>query len=368
MTGIQKDAIEAVGELFITGLSGFEVSDETAQFLRQAKIGGVLLFAHNYENPAQVAELTNQIQESRTHLPLWVSVDHEGGRVQRFKKGFTRIPDGAAIGSTQSPQLAFEISELIARELKAVGINLNFCPVADIATNPKNPVIGNRSFGSTPDLVGKMVSAVVRGHLTQGVQPCLKHFPGHGDTSTDSHYALPRIDTPLEILKEREFIPFTKGMRSKCPMIMSAHILNCQLDGQWPATLSSHILQDILRGELGYTGVIISDDMEMKAMADHFGAKEAPVRALQAGCDLLIYRTEAACRLAYEGVIQALENQTLDPAIVLDSIHRVRTLKKKAFPKYQPIVVAQVGRHLNLPEYQDVIEKIEAKSRTSLPI
>jgi beta-N-acetylhexosaminidase len=151
-----------------------------------------------------------------------------------------------------------------------------------------------------------MVSAMIRGHLTQEVQPCLKHFPGHGDTSTDSHFALPRIDTSLEVLREREFVPFIKGIRSKCPLIMSAHILNSKLDGKYPATLSNRVLQDILRGELGYRGVVVSDDMEMKAMTDHFGAKEAPVRAIQAGCDLLLYRTEEACRLAYEGVIQAL--------------------------------------------------------------
>ncbi len=361
--GIQNEAAEIVGELFITGFSGLEVADETAAFLAQAKIGGVLLFAHNFENPAQVAELTNQIQESRSELPLWVSVDHEGGRVQRFKRGFTRIPDATTIGATQSPQLAFEISELIARELHAVGINLNFCPVADIATNPKNPVLGNRSFGSTPDLVAKMVSAVIRGHLVRGIQPCLKHFPGHGDTSTDSHFALPRIDTPLEILKEREFIPFLKGFRSKCSMVMSAHILNSQLDPHWPATLSTRILQEILRGDLGYSGVIVSDDMEMKAMTDHFGAQEVPVRALQAGCDLLIYRTEGACRIAYEAVVRALEEKTLDASIVLDSVHRVRTLKKRVFPKYQPVLVAQVGKHLNLPEFRELVERIEEKSR-----
>ncbi len=357
----RKEAVEIAGELLISGMNGFEVSDETAAFLTQSKIGGVLLFAHNFENPAQVAELSNQIQESRGQTPLWVSVDHEGGKVQRFKKGFTRIPETAAIGATQSPQLAFEISTLIARELKSVGINLNFCPVADVNTNPRNPVIGGRSFGSDPEAVAKMVSAMIRGHLTQGVQPCLKHFPGHGDTSTDSHFALPRVDTPLEVLKLREFVPFMKGFRSKCSMVMSAHILNSQLDKDWPATLSERILQEILRKDLGYQGVIISDDMEMKAMTDHFGATQAPVRALQAGCDMLIYRTEAACRIAHEAITRAIEDGKLEPSIIFESAERIRGLKKKVFPKYQPVVIAQVGRHLNLPEYQATIDKIEAK-------
>ncbi len=364
---MQKEATEVVGELFITGLSGFEVERSTAQFLRDAKIGGVLLFAHNFENPAQLAELSNQIQESSDGLPLWMSVDQEGGRVQRFKKGFTRIPEAVVIGATQSPQLAFEVSKLIASELRAVGINLNFAPVADVATNPKNPVIGNRAFGSKPDLVAQMVSAFVRGHLVQGVQPCLKHFPGHGDTSTDSHFALPKIETSLEVLKSREFIPFVKGFRSKCSLVMSAHILNPPLDPHWPATLSSRILKEILREELGYSGIIVSDDMEMKAMTDHFGAKEAPVRALEAGCNLIIYRTEAACRVAYEGVMQALENHKLNPEVVLNSAQRVRELKKKVLPKYQPVVIADIGQHLNLPEYQTIIEKIDSKTRTLHP-
>lgn len=362
---IQTEAKEVAGELLISGMAGLEVSDETAAFLTQSKIGGVLLFAHNYENPAQLAELSNQIQEARGQLPLWVSVDHEGGKVQRFKKGFTRIPDAASIGLTDSPQIAFGIAELMARELRAVGVNLNFCPVADIATNPKNPVIGNRAYGSDPETVAKMVSAVVRGHLVRGVQPCMKHFPGHGDTSVDSHFALPKLETPLEVLRAREFMPFLKGVRSKCSMIMSAHILNSHLDPKWPATLSPRVLREILRDELEFSGVIVSDDMEMKAVADHFGANEAPIQALKAGCDLLIYRTEAACRIAYEAIIRAIETKDIDAELVLESAQRIRALKKKAFPKYQPAVIAQVGSHLNLPEFQQLIEKVESAARAA---
>jgi beta-N-acetylhexosaminidase len=353
-------AKEIAGELLITGFSGLEITEETATFLKDAQIGGVLLFAHNFENPAQAAELSNQIQECRSKLPLWISVDHEGGRVQRFKKGFSRIPDAAAIGATESPQLAFEISEIIAQELKAVGINLNFCPIADIATNPKNPVIGNRSFGSSEDSVAKMVAATIRGHLVHGIQPCVKHFPGHGDTSTDSHYALPRIDTPLETLQKREFIPFIKAFRTKCHMVMSAHILNAQLDPQWPATLSSHILQEVLRTQLGYAGVIVSDDMEMKAITDHFGAEDAPIRAIQAGCDLLLYRTEAACRNAHRAILRALDDHSLSAERVLESVDRLRALKRSVLQPYRPVSIAHVGRQLALPQYQEVIQRIEA--------
>jgi beta-N-acetylhexosaminidase len=355
---IQKDAIRALGELFIIGFNGLEISTDTSAFISQAQIGGVILFSHNYENPGQVAELSNQIQECRSHLPLWISVDHEGGKVQRFKKGFTRIPDAAAIGAMDSPKLAFEISEVIAKELKAVGVNLNFCPIADIATNPKNPVIANRAFGSHEETVSKMITAMVRGHLVNGVQPCVKHFPGHGDTSTDSHFALPRVDTPLDILRQREFIPFLKAFKSKCSMVMTAHILTSKVDPKVPATLSKFFLQDILRKELNYSKVIISDDMEMKAITDHFGAEEAPRMALEAGCDLLCYRTEAASRHAYESLVKFIENGTLSAEKVLESAERIRTLKKSTLHPYHPIPISTVSGKLGIPEHIEILQKV----------
>jgi len=353
------DAKTALGELFIMGFNGLELAKETSDFLIDARIGGVILFAHNFNSPAQVAELTNQVQDTRRDLPLWVSVDHEGGKVQRFKKGFTRVPEAYLIGAMNSPKLAFEISEVIAKELKAVGINLNFCPVADIATNPKNPVIGNRSFGPTEALVSKMVSAMVRGHLTQGVQPCVKHFPGHGDTSTDSHFALPRIDNPLEILQQREFLPFTKAFKSKCSMVMTAHILNPKLDTQVPATLSKFVLQDVLRKQLRYERIIISDDMEMKAITDHFGAGDAPRMALEAGCDLLTYRSEAAGRAAYESLTRDLESGRLSPETVLTAYARVRAIKEECLPNYQPAAVSDVGLKIGISEHLAIVNKIQ---------
>lgn len=355
----RNDAIESIGELLLTGFQGLELSDESAAFISQSKLGGVILFGHNYENPAQVAELTNQIHELAGSLPLWVSVDQEGGKVQRFKKGFCKIPPAGSIGATNSPKLTFEIAEVIAQELKAVGINLNFCPVADIHTNPKNPVIGNRSFGETEELVSKMVTAMVRGHLVHGVQPCVKHFPGHGDTSVDSHFDLPRVDTSLETLEERELKPFLKAFKSKCGMVMSSHVICSQLDSEFPATLSQKILEEFLRKKLRYSGVIVSDDMEMKAVTDHFGAKEAPVMAIQAGCNMLIYRTEAAARTAYEALVKAVENGGLAPEKVLSSVEKTRNLKK-SLPPYQSISPADVSKKLALPEYQKLIDQIQS--------
>lgn len=358
MTELVEKACKSVGELFIMGFNGLELADETAAFISQAQIGGVILFSQNFESPAQVAELTNQIQECHVGHPLWISVDHEGGRIQRFRKGFTKIPEASAISASDSPKLAFDIADVMARELRAVGINLNYAPVVDINTNPKNPIIGNRAFGNDEEQVTKMISAIVRGHLINQVQPCIKHFPGHGDTSVDSHLALPKVDTPLEVLRNREFKPFVKAFKSRCSMVMTAHILCTQIDPEKPATLSSKILRDILRKELRYTKLIISDDLEMKAITDHYGAELAPVLALEAGCDLLIYKTEAKARHAYESIIKAIESGTLAPEIILEAANRARELKGEVLPAFEPLIIPDVAKKVGTEENQAIIQKL----------
>lgn len=354
-------AREALGDLFIMGFAGPELSDETQAFIQQAGIGGVQITALNYESPAQMAELSNQVQECRPRssgLPLWIGVDHEGGRVQRFKKHFTRIPDAAAIAAMDSPRLAFEIGELMAKELRAVGINLNFAPVVDIATNSRNPVIGPRAYGSDEETVSKMTSAIVRGHLVNGVQPCVKHFPGHGDTATDSHFSLPRVDTPLETLREREFKPFVKAFKGRCAMVMTAHIICSQIDPQRPATLSPKVLRGILRDDLRFSRVVVSDEMEMKAITDHFGPEEAPRLAIEAGCDILLYKTEAGARHAYGALLKALDEGKLDPAFVLEAAGRVRELKKDVLLPFKSTVVADVGKIVGHSEHLASVQKV----------
>lgn len=358
MTALLEEARKSVGECIIMGFNGLDLEDETAAFISQAGIGGVILFAQNYESPAQVAELINEIQECHKGHPLWVSVDHEGGRVQRFKKGFTKIPEAAAIAKSDSPKLAFDIADVMAKELRAVGINVNYAPVLDINTNPKNPIIGTRAFGETEEQVSKISSAIVRGHLVNQVQPCIKHFPGHGDTSVDSHLALPKVDTPLETLMNREFRPFVKAFKSRCSMLMTAHILCTALDSERPATLSPKILREILRKELRYSKLIISDDLEMKAITDHYGAEVAPILALEAGCDLLIYKTEAKARHAYESILKALEDGKLEPQIVLEAAHRIRAVKGDVLPPYEPTIITEVTKKVGTSEHQAVIERL----------
>jgi beta-N-acetylhexosaminidase len=359
-----EEARKHLGQMILTGFQGLELSDVTSAFLSQAGIGGVILFAHNYENPAQLAELVNQIQGCRGDLPLWISVDHEGGRVQRFRTApFTKLPDAQTIGKVDSPKQTFDLFELAARELKAVGVNLNFAPVADILTNPKNTAIGNRAFGSNEEQVTKIVTAVLRGHLIAGVQPCVKHFPGHGDTPVDSHHDLPCIETPLTTLREREFRPFTRAFRSRCAMVMVGHLLNPTVDPDRPATLSRKWLQEILRGELRYNRVIVTDDLEMKAVTKHYSPEQIVREAVAAGCDLLVYKTEAAARHAYSTLLKDLEAGDLSPQTVLDSARRLRELKQEALLPYAPLSVSDVAPQLGKPELQELVDKFEQMAK-----
>lgn len=349
-----------LGELFIIGFNGLELSDETAAFISQAKIGGVIVFAHNYDSPAQMGELANQIQSCKGELPLWISVDHEGGRVQRFKKGFTKIPEALSIAKADSPKLTFDIAEMVGKELKAVGINVDFCPVADINSNPKNPVIGARAYGDHEEAVTKHVTAVVRGLLVSGVQPCVKHFPGHGDTHVDSHFALPTVDTDLETLKEREFKPFTRSFKSRCSFVMTAHLICKAIDPELPSTLSRKTLVDLLRKELRYTKLIVSDDLEMKAITEHYGAEDAPRMAIQAGCDLLIYRSEPAARHAYAALTQALEDGKLDPKLVIEAAERSYSVKRETLLPYKPVEISEISKSVGTPENQALVNRVPA--------
>jgi beta-N-acetylhexosaminidase len=361
---LKREALDTVGQLLISGVPGLELDEETRTFLHEADLGGVIYFAANYESPAQIAEFSWALQEARRpgSAPLWVSVDHEGGRVQRFRKVFTRLPEATDLGERCSPSELFELSERIARELAAVGVNVNFAPVADIHTNPANPVIGRRAFGTEETRVSQCVSAFVRGHLKGGVQPVLKHFPGHGDTHVDSHYALPRVDTTLETLREREFLPFARGVRSGAAMIMMAHVLLPELDTERPGTLSRRIIQNLLRGELRYSGVIFSDDMEMKAITDHYGIDTAPVLALNAGCDLLIYRSLTQARAAWDALRKAIAEDQLPPETVLEAARRSLLLKQKVLPStLPPLRIPELLASIGAPDTAQILDRLGFK-------
>src|SRR5919204_5717200 len=227
-----------VGQLLIAGFNGHQISPELRSLAKEFSLGGVILFARNVAEPEQVAELAFEAARLVPDLPLWVSIDQEGGRVARLKAPFTEWPPMATLGRSGNVALATRFAAALAAELKAVGITLDYAPVLDIHTNPKNPVIGDRAFAESAELVARLGAAIVRGLQDNGVAACGKHFPGHGDTSVDSHLELPLVDHPPDRIRRVECVPFREAIRNDVAFIMTAHILVPSLDEQRPATLS----------------------------------------------------------------------------------------------------------------------------------
>jgi len=273
-------------QLLLVGFAGTEISAELRELLARGVLG-VVLFGRNVEDPAQVARLCAELKRAAGR-PLLVAVDQEGGSVRRLRAGFTNVPSMRALGHTRDPALAHQVGRLLGRELRAVGIDLNLAPVLDVDTNPQNPVIGARAFASDPEWVGALGVALGRGLEWEGVGACAKHFPGHGDTVVDSHRALPRLSHDLARLSSVELVPFRAWVHAGFGAIMTAHILFDAIDAERPATLSEPVLQGLLRARLGYEGAILSDDIEMRAIAEREGRGRGAALAVRAGVDVVL--------------------------------------------------------------------------------
>lgn len=353
--------------MFVLGIPGTELSPAASEFLSEYQPGGVIYFAHNFEMPALLAEMSDAIQGTRDkarNLPLFIAVDHEGGRVQRFRKPFTHFPEAAQIGEIGSPKLAFMVAEVMAKELRAVGVNLNFHPVCDIHTRANNPVIGRRAFGSDDETVSRMASAMVRGFVANHVIACVKHFPGHGDTTVDSHVDLPRLDQSWEKLMDRELKPFARAIKSRVDMIMTAHILNASLDPIYPATLSYSTITNGLRKELRYGKLVITDDMTMAAVAQHFGEEDAIALAINAGCDLLLYGNEEKGRRAMDIAFRFLASGRISAEQVEASYIRIKEVKERMLLPYPGLQIEQV-RVIGSEAHQEVLKMVLEKRKPS---
>ena len=268
------------------------------------------------------------------------------------------------LGEIGSAALGFKFAETMGRELLAVGINLNFSPCVDVLTNDKNTVIGDRSFGSDPELVSKLSSALVRGFVKSGILPCVKHFPGHGDTIADSHEELPVVNYDMDRLEKIEFIPFRKAFRARADLLMTAHIKMPKLDPQWPATMSPTILQNILREKLGYRQAIITDDMEMKAITKNYSVEEAVVQAVTAGCNLLLYcHTLEVQQKALEAVVKAVVDKKISEDLLNKSYEMVVKVKKSGLKPFAPVDVTNISKIVGHPEHLKLAKHIARNSR-----
>ena len=299
----------------------------------------MILFARNVEGPEQVLELASECEGLGAAQPAWVSVDQEGGRVARLKAPFTEWPPMATLGRAPSPELATRFARALARELLAVGITLDYAPVLDVNTNPQNPVIGDRALSADAAHVSALGAAIVTALQEAGMAACGKHFPGHGDTTTDSHVDLPSVEHDPDRLRAVEFQPFRAAIAAGVAFVMTAHVLVPAIDESQPATLSPAVLK-LLRHELAFPGVVLSDDLEMRAIAKTWTPAEAAVAAVTAGCDavLICSGTVDAQAAALEALVKAVESGALPLGRVDDALARMaRTRTRFLGPQRRPI-------------------------------
>jgi beta-N-acetylhexosaminidase len=322
---------EKVGQLFMVGFEGTEVTPELAKWMATYGWGGVIVFGRNVESPSQLMALTQGLQASmgtHSHLPLLIAVDQEGGRVARLKPPFTAFPSAAKVGVIGSEALAYDVGRALASELRAVGINMDMAPVLDVLSNPANTVIGDRAFSANPQEVARLGTACMRGMHAAGILAVGKHFPGHGDTQLDSHVALPVSDRAMAQLRGCELLPFQEAIAAGLEAIMTAHVVYTAWDPHRPATLSEPILTGILRMQMQFPGVIMSDDLGMAAVLRTAPWEEVPVQALRAGVDLLlICHQRQRQEQAHARVLSAVQCGELPEMVVDRAVMRVQSLK-----------------------------------------
>ena len=321
---------EKIGQMIITGFNGSEYNDDMDRLINEYKVGGVILFARNIEDSNQMIDLTRALQENNNNLPLFISIDEEGGRVSRLPDDVEKFPSAFTIGLINDQQTAYENGKEIGYTLKRLGINLDYAPVLDIYSNENNTVIGDRAFSKEESIVSTMGIATMEGIEDADIIPVVKHFPGHGDTEVDSHYGLPIVYKTLEELRNFEFIPFVKAIESGCDVIMVSHIILNEVDSSNPASLSKIVISDLLRKDLDFDKVVITDDMSMGAITSIMSIEEACIKSIEAGCDILLLGN------AYEEIEQVINsiklklyNGEISEEQINKSVKRILELKKK---------------------------------------
>jgi beta-N-acetylhexosaminidase len=306
------------GQLAIAGFAGHAIPADLKALAREFDLGGVIFFARNIESPEQVAELSREARELARDLPLWISVDQEGGRVARLKEPFTRWPPMITLGRSGDEALAERFARALAAELRAVGISMAYAPVLDVLTNPRNPVIGDRSLAERADDVARLGTVIIRTLQAEGIAASGKHFPGHGDTSVDSHFELPVIEHPPERLEAVELIPFKAAIAA------------------------------------GVASIILSDDLEMKAISGRYGLSEATVMAIAAGCDAVLMCADEQEKQAgaLEAIIRAVEDGTLSISRAEDALARHRRVKERFLARTStPLTAAALRTVLGRDEH-----------------
>jgi beta-N-acetylhexosaminidase len=358
---------QKVGQLFLVNLYGDTLTQGDYDLLQQWRPGGIVLFPSNTGTPEKVAELTNSYQQAiinATGIPAFVATDQEGGLISRLTDGFTHWPLPMVLTAANDPDLAYRVGQGMAQELRAVGVNINLAPVADLRTNLDNLVIGRRSPGSDPAMVGLMLAGLIRGMQDGGVMTAVKHFPGHGDTSLDSHLTLPTLDHDRERLYAVELPPFVSAINAGSGAVMIAHLWLPEFDptAPLPATLSQNIVTGLLRESLGYEGLIMTDALDMDAVTSSYTTGEAAVLAIQAGVDLIPVGPrigEVNLTAMIEYTIDAVRSGQLAETRVDESVRRILQAKQQlGLSNWSPLDTGTTTARMGIPTNQMLVEEI----------
>lgn len=351
---------EKIGQLIIAGFDGITVNDELQSLILEKYIGGVILFSKNVESASQVVALNNEIKEINkvNKSPIFISVDEEGGLVSRMPSEFKDIPTNSDIAKYDDEDLSYNIGKVIGEEISSLGFNMDFAPVLDINSNPDNPVIGNRSFGDNEAIVSKLGIATMKGLKDSNIIATVKHFPGHGDTSVDSHVGLPVVENDLERLKSFELVPFQKAIDEGVDMVMVSHIMLPKIDENDPATLSKTIVTDILRKDMNYNGVVVTDDMTMGAIINNYDIGEAAVKSINAGVDIVMvcHQYENVTKVI-DAIKEAVNNGSITEERIDKSVERILKLKDKYNIKDEETAMTNV-EDIN-DEISSILEKMK---------
>ena len=350
---------EQAGQMLIAGFEGTTLNAETEDLIVNHHVGGFILFERNYESPEQLHRLLRDMQglaaSTPCGLPLFISVDQEGGRIARLKEPFTSFPTPILLDKIRSEELAREYGRALTAELADVGINMDYAPVLDVHTNPDNPVIGDRAFSSDPEWAARLAGAFLHGCRESGMIPVGKHFPGHGDTHLDSHLDLPTVERSQEELERIELEPFRQTIANGLEAVMTAHVMYPAWDPDHPATFSKTILKTLLRQQLGFEGLIISDDLEMKAVEKYCAFETFAERGVAAGLDvfLVCHNRDKVLGLR-DQLIQGVEDNRIDKEKVEASCRRIVELKKRirSVPAQTPDVTAWKTHHQIVDQIQ----------------
>lgn len=333
---------EKIGQMVIIGLDGTKASDDAVDMISDYRVGGFILYKDNIKSAKQTLTLLNMLKklnvESAGGIPLWLSVDQEGGKVSRMPNEITSFPSAQSVGAANNDAYSYRFGQAIGLTLKSLGFNMNYAPVLDINSNPDNPVIGSRAFGADADTVSRHGIETMKGLQAERVAAVAKHFPGHGDTSVDSHLDLPVVDKSLKQLEQFELLPFVQAIKQDADAVMVAHLLLPKLDESNPASLSKPVITGLLRDKLGYEGVVMTDDMTMGGIVKHRDIGEAAVLSVLAGTDIVLVGHNLNKQ---KQVLQALKDSAVSGKLTEEMIerrvHRILSLKAKYALSDEPI-------------------------------